>query len=128
VKRETRTWFSLRPIQIREQIADSFFPQCDEVHPICGNCKKRDISCTFATEATRPTPYSTPTLQQSPGTDRQSAGCGAVRNTRLDIPTTILGKPSSPIPLPPQTGALRLAQPLELRLMHHCTAMVHSAL
>jgi hypothetical protein len=116
------------PIRIREQIADSFFPQCGEVHPICGNCKKRDISCNFATEATTPAPYSTSTLQLSPGTDRQSAGCGEVRNTWLSTATTILGEPPSPIPLPPLTWTLGSAQPLELRLIHHCTVMVYSTM
>ncbi|KAF8858584.1 hypothetical protein BDZ45DRAFT_725889 [Acephala macrosclerotiorum] len=84
--------------------------KCDEVQPICGNCTRRGIPCNFAPKAINSTPCSVSSPRQISGPDRQQ-----------------LAKPSSPITLPP-TWALGMVQPLELRLIHHCTMMVFSTI
>ncbi|CZR65464.1 uncharacterized protein PAC_15364 [Phialocephala subalpina] len=85
--------------------------RCDEVHPICGNCTKRGISCNFEPKATISTPYSESAHQQSPGIVKEQPG-----------------KPSSPIVLQASTWAHGSAQTLEMRLIHHCTVTAFSTI
>ncbi|KAM7193504.1 hypothetical protein V8F33_007731 [Rhypophila sp. PSN 637] len=114
--------------------------KCDEVHPRCGNCVKHGVDCDFehpeiiadiqAASAASPlstgsrTPF-TPaaTLDyQSPRPEQAGA------SPRIRLPGHGVSVPAPPIYRPPATPGLSPTTPtanrlLELRLMHHYTAM-----
>ncbi|KAI6363842.1 hypothetical protein MCOR25_005779 [Pyricularia grisea] len=83
--------------------------KCDEVHPRCGNCTKHGVDCDF----------------EHPGAVRIGGGLTSPGSTRTSPSTS-----STVNPLYRNPGALVLSQTtppankiLELRLMHHYTAI-----
>lgn len=104
-------------------------PQCDEVHPRCGNCLKHGVACDFENpdvladlQAAAPSP-------STPGSTADYLS-PIVRNA---VPSFSVVSPNGsssahPIYRAPSTSTLSVTTPinhrlLELKLMHHYTAM-----
>lgn len=116
---------------------------CDEIHPVCGGCKKYDLQCDFNTSTKDKgleslPPVQIPTLQRS-GSDTSLISCSSPSET------LIISSSSSSSPAPALMDAVRdwnskqsnlwamtmhtpQERMLELRLMHHFTTMISSTI
>jgi hypothetical protein len=95
--------------------------QCDEAHPVCGNCSKHGVSCDF--EASESPSASSPSIQfigESPGSfsapTAQSSSSSVIPMYRT--PTEIIRSNASPA----------AARSLELKLIHHYTTSTSQTL
>lgn len=99
--------------------------QCDEVHPRCGNCVKHGVACDFER------PEVLAELQTSVGSPSTPGSSVDFRSpiVRPSVPAGhTAASASTPLYRAPATPTLSSATPagyrlLELRLMHHYTAM-----
>ncbi|EGS18095.1 putative transcription factor [Thermochaetoides thermophila DSM 1495] len=97
--------------------------KCDEVHPRCGNCVKHGVKCDFEYPEVLAELQAAQAASQSPSTPSAASGYASPAAGPSSARST-----ATPLCRPPPTPALSQTTPpgqrlLELRLMHHYTAM-----
>lgn len=105
-------------------------PQCDEVHPLCGNCEKHGVECDFGGSVTQPTPL----------LRRESSDTSSVVRYSLHSPSTssytsltssvmpVYGSPTASLDSGVLSNYSGTSRMLELRLLHNFTAMTAKTL
>ncbi|KAK2629413.1 hypothetical protein QTJ16_000233 [Diplocarpon rosae] len=88
--------------------------KCDEIHPTCGNCLKHGVSCDFECPGTPISPFSGP----SPAPTGSVSEASTPRSTSTIVP--LYQTPSALIRTHTNPA---VARSLELKLLHHYTAL-----
>ncbi|KAH8820326.1 hypothetical protein F5884DRAFT_816197 [Xylogone sp. PMI_703] len=94
--------------------------KCDEVHPECGNCQKHGVACDFSD------PSVVPPLTSS-HRERTNTPPTRLASAELDLGST-LQLYQKPGDIVRSTAAYSVSRALELRLMHHYTALTAKTL